>query len=42
MKLRIQVSVSAVMSGLWLSVRSLSHVFRGEHGAGIEGTDEEV
>ena len=39
-ELRIHVSVSAMMSGLWLSVRSLSagHV----HGASVEGADEEL
>ena len=41
-ELRIHVSVSAMMSGLWLSVRSLSDMFRGEHEASVEGADEEV
>ena len=40
-ELRIHFSVSAMMSGLWLSVRSLSAV-SGEHGASVEGEYEEV
>ena len=41
-ELRIHVLVSAMMSGLWLSVRSLSAVTCSgvEHGASIEGADE--
>ena len=44
MEQRIHVSLSAMMSGLWLSVGSLSAVtcFSGEHGVGIEGADEKV
>ena len=41
---RIHVSLSAMMSDLWLSVGSLSAVtcFSVEHGADIEGADEKV
>ena len=48
-ELRIHVSVCAMMSSLWLSVRSLRAVgcsrmsmLKDEHGAGNEGADEEV
>ena len=43
MELRIHVSVSAMMSNLWLSVRSSSTVTCwGEHRASIDGADAEV
>ena len=42
-ELRIHVSVSAMIPGLWLSVRSLSAVTcSGEQRASIESADEDV
>ena len=43
-ELRIHVSVNAIMSGLWFvgKVVECGNMFRGEHGASIEGVDEEV
>ena len=44
-KLRIHVSVSAMMSGLWFFVGEVvecGEMFRGEHGASVKGPDEEV
>ena len=43
-ELRIHVSVSAMMSGLWLSVKVVEcgNMFGGEHRASIEVEDEEV
>ena len=43
-ELRIHVSVSAMMSGLWLSVRSLSAItcLEHEHEASVEGAYDNV
>ena len=41
-ELRIHVSVSAIMSGLWLSVRLLKAVTCSGHEASVEDADEEV
>ena len=43
-ELRIHVSVSAMMSGFVVvsQVVECCNMFRGEHGASVEGADEEV
>ena len=43
-ELRIHVSVSAMMSGLWFvgQVVECGNMFRSEHEASIEGADDEV